>query len=75
MPNATSLAVGYSQTKKLMFTVSSCLGSLLTQMEKNPITQIVLARQMTQYFTNAVIGVDTDIDVVEAKVTPAKEED
>lgn len=51
------------------------MGSLLSQMVTDPVEQIVLARKMTQYFTDGIFGIGTDIEVQEKQMTPIKEED
>ena len=75
IPNAMTLMVGSGSTGKIMKTVSSCMGSLLSQMVTDPVEQIVLVRKMTQYFTDGIFGIGTDTEVQEKQMTPIKEED
>ena len=72
-PDAASLVLGSGGTKELMYASAKCLGSVVTQIVKDPLSLYILSKGMVEQFKDAVLGLNMDVDVQKSEVRKREE--
>ena len=65
--------LGSGGTKELMYASAKCLGSVVTQIVKDPLSLYILSKGMVEQFNDAILGINLDVKVQEREVRKREE--
>ena len=67
-PDAGSIMIGGGKPIEILEYAASCLGSVMTQIVKDPMDQMLVSLIMMKKFREATMGKDIQIDVQEQNI-------